>query len=481
MKSVPFAPALRPLWQRFTQSASYRQLEVTYPADQIRAAVGLLGSAMTAVTPLPPASWHVFELAKGLNHLAGFLNRATTNPEAVTALLEIAQAFLLVAASANLIGLTPGEVVSALRPHHAAAKAAVTRPGQLDVIEDPRLPSFHEATYVELITTAQAWVDRFLVAPIGRKQTLSADLCGLLLTALVEAGYKWRRKTPQTWTPAMLQETMVDLFACELPIDRTTVGLVAPLLRNFLTFVGKQGWLRPEVVGRDLRAVDGAVPEMTAAAADPERWHPRKRVVMAMVAAGIDLSDEAAVRRFAQRYEEVQAVHDALHLPRFAQSPLVYQPDDRHQDLPHVETAGDRRWTKATATRMHNAGIDAARLVWSDTANAALREQVDQQKAVLAVAAWYDGLYATALQTPKRWSAAAAGPVLAGLRRTADFEAYRTVLLALISQLGRHETLTPQQVTELSALLRPFATPTADSGKIISLASVRARKMQRHR
>ncbi|WP_461226982.1 hypothetical protein [Lacticaseibacillus suihuaensis] len=478
METPTINALLRPAWQHFTQSTDYRRIVTGYGADQIEAVVALLGNALAGTSPRPLAQWHGLELSKGLARLDRFLASAVVDEEPVTIALEISVYFLLFACAKRHMTVPPDEVIAMFDERFAALAEATDEPalpGSLDIEEGAGMPAFHETTYRKLMQDAESWTDQFLATAAGQNTPLTPALCQLALVTLVEAVYKWHRKTPKTWTQQAFKATMITLYGCELPLEPAALTALTPLVADFLTFGGANGWLKAATAAGCCRAVAAAAPEMLEAAGDPTRWRENKRMLIAMGESGIAPDDEAGLRAFMLDYAEQQAVRAAWFQPGLTPSPLVFEPDARYLQLVHVTECDGRKWRKANATRLHNAAVAVAREIWSDSANAPLRRQVAQATAVLTVAAWYDGLYASALQTPKRWTVEAAAPVLAALQNQGDFAAGRLMLQALIQHLAAASVLTPEQAEALAALLGR-AEGNAQS-KVISLAAARAARV----
>jgi hypothetical protein len=94
------------------------------------------------------------------------------------------------------------------------------------------------------------------------------------------------------------------------------LGDVVPSTRDLVAFFAATGRIRPELVDPLRRELDDVEPRFVDAVMDPDNWGPTRRVTQAMVAAGVDITDEAQVERWLNEHEDGElGLAETLGLP----------------------------------------------------------------------------------------------------------------------------------------------------------------------
>ena len=121
--------------------------------------------------------------------------------------------------------------------------------------------------------------------------------------------YKWGYGDGELgrWTRADLRDLLCVWFPRKVTLDEGDFGRVVPSVRAFVDYLATAGLLdprgdRPE---RLRAALDGLEPEFRAAMGDPSRFGMAKSFATAMMAGGVDVSDEAAVSRFMAEFNDL--------------------------------------------------------------------------------------------------------------------------------------------------------------------------------
>lgn len=103
---------------------------------------------------------------------------------------------------------------------------------------------------------------------------------------------------PLRWSPVVVEIVLCDWLPRKAALDRSVVVKVPFVLHSFVRFAGRRRHLRAELVRETATAIDAYGAEFLDAMEDPEVWGPAKMIVSKLNAAGIDMSDEAAVASF---------------------------------------------------------------------------------------------------------------------------------------------------------------------------------------
>jgi hypothetical protein len=79
---------------------------------------------------------------------------------------------------------------------------------------------------------------------------------------------------------------------------------VPDVLRDWVRYAGRRKGIPAAPLGEAVGAVEEFEMEMLDAVTDPEAWGPAKTFAAAAREAGVDLTDQAEVQRFIERYTD---------------------------------------------------------------------------------------------------------------------------------------------------------------------------------
>ena len=105
---------------------------------------------------------------------------------------------------------------------------------------------------------------------------------------------------PLRWSPTLAGLCLLDHFPVKVCLDGPDVGLVPDVLAAWVIFAARRRHLPEAALARTLDVVDTCRADFPVAMSDTARYSPAKRAAMALMAQGIDLTDEhtwAAVGR----------------------------------------------------------------------------------------------------------------------------------------------------------------------------------------
>lgn len=105
--------------------------------------------------------------------------------------------------------------------------------------------------------------------------------------------------------PADLRELLLDVYPRKVTVlERGDAADVVPTVRELLAFLSDTGRIASSAVADLRRAVDGIESQFLDAMMDPAKWGPARSIAQGMAADGVDFSDQDAVNRWIQRYNE---------------------------------------------------------------------------------------------------------------------------------------------------------------------------------
>ncbi|MDP3971385.1 MAG: hypothetical protein Q8P61_00540, partial [Candidatus Nanopelagicales bacterium] len=157
--------------------------------------------------------------------------------------------------------------------------------------------------------------------------------------------YKWHYFDPDlsSWTPGEVMAILLDRFPAKSSVDHADRPEVVAAFAAFLRWLGSAGVLRsgnPEELAGFVEALAGPFME---AMADESKWGMAKRLFAQVAADGVDITDEASVQAWMQRFNSgSRAERDAILGPM----PSGPAPDQR-LSLPPVTLAPPERLTPA--------------------------------------------------------------------------------------------------------------------------------------
>jgi len=143
----------------------------------------------------------------------------------------------------------------------------------------------------------------FLDSPEGQRWRGDEDAEDAVATA-IDFGCDYNHGGPLRWSPVVVEIFMTSWLTCKVVREPEFFRRVPDVLPDWVAYAGR----RRKVPASPLREAVGAVKhyrkEMLAAASDSNAWGPAKAFAVAAQAAGVDLSDPAAVGEFVERYND---------------------------------------------------------------------------------------------------------------------------------------------------------------------------------
>ncbi|MFD1393872.1 hypothetical protein ACFQ3L_09875 [Lacticaseibacillus jixianensis] len=347
----------------------------------------------------------------------------------------------------------------------------------------PGLAYWQERTLDDITDYMREWVHEFRASPEWAQvpQPVDEVVMARFALTLTEQAYNDYRKTPKTWSKAVLTAILDAAFVAPADLDEQSARWVAPSFQAFMVFLKRRHYLRPEVADRYAKWIAASAPVLIRAAATPEHRRPMKNVALAMQQANVDVTDEKAVAAFMPLYNQTTALQRLLADQDYAAAD-VYFPPALPAGGKHVERFAGRKWVKAWATRLHAEGLELARRLWSDPASDALRRAVPQAIAVQTIVDVYDDLYAEKLLTPKHWQPADFAEAVAKLKKRRQGAALTQALLALGALLEALTQAGQVRPETAAAMLKVITEATPKhGGKVISLKQARKLRSNGHR
>ena len=100
---------------------------------------------------------------------------------------------------------------------------------------------------------------------------------------------------PLRWSPIAVELCLVDWLPRKATLDATDIRAVPGALKRWVRFAGRKKGLAADAIEETLAAVDQFTPEFHHAMRDRSRFGPAKSLADAMVADGVDLTDQGAL------------------------------------------------------------------------------------------------------------------------------------------------------------------------------------------
>jgi hypothetical protein len=143
----------------------------------------------------------------------------------------------------------------------------------------------------------------FLSSPEGRRWRGDEDAECVAVMAIA-FGIDYNHGGPLRWSPAVVEIFMTGWLARKVPCEAQYFERVPEVLRDWVAYAGRLRGVPKVALDEAVGAVDLFTEAMLDAVSDPELWGPGKALVMAAQEAGVDVTDGAALKEFAERYNE---------------------------------------------------------------------------------------------------------------------------------------------------------------------------------
>jgi hypothetical protein len=169
--------------------------------------------------------------------------------------------------------------------HHRALLLARMRLLPAAPLPEPPEPPDEEAR--------SALLARFLASPFAPKDPGPevASIVGHCLDARCDYG----DGDPLRWSPIVVELFMLDFLPRKATLDAAEIRALPEVLTAWVRFALTERGLEERWIAETERAVRRFAPEFRRAVTDPSRFGPAKRLAQAMLADGVDLTDQRAV------------------------------------------------------------------------------------------------------------------------------------------------------------------------------------------
>jgi hypothetical protein len=149
----------------------------------------------------------------------------------------------------------------------------------------------------------EALLEDFLSSPEGQRWRGIEDAEDVAQLA-IDFGAGYNHGGPLRWSPVVVEIFMTSWLARKVTRDPEFFARVPEVLLDWVRFAGRRRGVPEALLGEAVSAVDEFKTEMLDAVTDPQAWGPAKTFAAAALEAGVDLTDEAEVERFIQRYDD---------------------------------------------------------------------------------------------------------------------------------------------------------------------------------
>jgi GNAT superfamily N-acetyltransferase len=103
---------------------------------------------------------------------------------------------------------------------------------------------------------------------------------------------------PLRWSPIAVEMLFTDWLPGKAILEPSEIAALPEVLRRFVRFSARRKGLGDELIAETLETVDRVAPGLAAGMADDEHVGPAKQIVKELLAAGVDLTDQAALQRW---------------------------------------------------------------------------------------------------------------------------------------------------------------------------------------
>ncbi len=107
---------------------------------------------------------------------------------------------------------------------------------------------------------------------------------------------------PFRWSPIAVELCLLDWLPRKASLVDADIGAVPDALRRWVRFSGRQKALPRDAIEETLAAVDQFAADFRRVATDPSRFGPAKSLVHAIMAEGVDLTDQRALDAWIEEY-----------------------------------------------------------------------------------------------------------------------------------------------------------------------------------
>lgn len=146
-------------------------------------------------------------------------------------------------------------------------------------------------------------LEAFLESSSGQRWRGDEDAEDVVATA-IDFGADYNHGGPLRWSPVVVEIFMTSWLARKVIRERAFFELVPEVLPDWVAYVGAQRGVQGKALSEAMSAVAAYRDEMLDAISDSDAWGPAKAFAVAAQAAGVDLTDGAALDEFVEQYNE---------------------------------------------------------------------------------------------------------------------------------------------------------------------------------
>ncbi|MFD1432502.1 hypothetical protein [Lacticaseibacillus yichunensis] len=519
-----------PLLDAFMDSPEIEQI-IAFPTEVIRKVAEGLGDVMEKAYHKPMRQWHADRIKGALAAIMPSDNATPDEEKVFETHYSIWRALLVYLAYEGKIPLTPKtlqpvleeyEWVNGLAEEESAYDDDDDPMWDMDINEDPSLPEWRESVYDDIQGYVDDWLHAFFISPAWRNRPKNGpereqDFLEDMIHEMVDEGYNEYRKTPKSWSKAVLQKIYIRLGST-LNMSPGEWVFAVQDTKAFFTFL-KQKNLLPAKRATDylryLEEASAALFDATEAGSEtPADNDAANQAIMQRLAAkGVDISDEGAIRMALQEMIKSGELNELLEsMPVDPGSGQDSDPDDdasflvalndpaqRNQILDqadpdtkhtyltteHIPALDGKKWQKKTATEVHRLGIETGIRLWLARDQYTLPTDWLGGDVISAAMNMMDMQYGNFLLQPKEWTARGIhvmGQFMGQLDPSDGGKDIVTVITAMFAFMTSRGVLSQTTGAALTGALRDgfsgkaFAAPATKPGKVISFADAKKKK-----
>ncbi|MQS53461.1 hypothetical protein [Companilactobacillus mishanensis] len=486
----------------FFDSAERKTLK-DFPDDFIVESIVSLDQLMLDYGHEKLITWDKYIIMDVLNGLVEFAdkdNDADSNTLLLT-LYDVYRSFLKFAASNHKLGVNRDsldDMLDIFEMNNGLQGGPI--PFSLNQEEpiDDGLPQWLEYVHNDIMSYTHDWVSSYIASPAWKKREkgVTENLVSVSMEVLTEDAYAIYRKTPKTWTKTAISGVLSTRFVSNIDFSEEEYEHVAPALSGLLDFVADNGWLNAKRSENFKRYIIASAPEMIELSKDPANFSPSKLIGKKMVEQGIDLKDENEVQNFMDELnanggvdsllddnefdfddddddddeiETSEGIEEVLNNPeQLSRVAEVYDgdPEKMYLEAGHLDELGSVKWSRDTAMKVHNQGVQFALSIWLQRDKYKLIPGAYAADIIEVISDIVDTIYAQHLETPSQWTRSTWKEFGAWARANEPAQQIDLIEI-LFTMLGDNGTFTNKKSKDLISELR---------GNIISLDKVRKSK-----
>lgn len=165
------------------------------------------------------------------------------------------------------------------------------------------MEKYSDTVLQEIKDRVSTWVDEFEESTeYSGLSAAEREESGFIIDVFAELMYNYFLETPEKWSAGALAECCLDLFPRKVLSGPEFYEAVEPVLTAFFAFLQRNGRITNAAeLTRRLRKVAG---DMIRRANQPDNWGLAKTVFVGALRDGVDLSDETALARYVEKWNE---------------------------------------------------------------------------------------------------------------------------------------------------------------------------------